>query len=297
VTCNTVFTAKGPVEAVKFFMMNFCGYVSGNFDPTSYTEAAAEEADRGYKLDGAMNEQKTLSSWLDQIRNEFELDIWWDMASGLIRFSYLGQNIDTASAKHFHDYLSILSYTPDQRVDLIMNWCRPGYNYDYAQQNFKNYGFAEDAISQVEHGGVYSAYPVLYFVRDSGVAYDLALHKVTRQRDPIAFETFVMPLKAFSLLLAEVCRFTHFDGAGLLGYVGEYFQLRRVDLDLNKFTFSGIFEKVSSFYGNEMILGDETALAATWLTASDADKKYAYMCDETTGLFSNGDPGKRMNDE
>jgi len=302
VTCDAAFTSHatmGPVEAFVYFAENFCGYTSGSggdFDLTSYADALAEEAQRGYALDGIMAEEKTLSAWKDEISNEFELDIWYDTATGLIKFQYLGGSLDLTAAPHYYDYKDILAYTPNQRVDLIGNWCRPGYNYDYATQNFKNYHFYEDADSQTRHGGVYKLNPTLWFVRSAATAYDLASRKIVRQRDPIAFETFVLPLKTFSLSLGAIVRVTHYDGPGPLGYVGQYFQLRRTELDLNNFVLYGQFEDVSNFYGYEFILGDEDTLVNLWVESA-ADHYYGYMCDEATGEFSNGDEGKSLNDE
>ncbi len=299
ITCDAVYTAHatmGPVEAFKFFAENFCGYVDGDFDPTSYANAVAEETLRGYTFDGIMAEEKTLAAWKDEISSEFELDIWYDTATGLIKFQYLGGTIDLVTAPHYKDYKDILRYTPNQYVNLIGNWCRPGYNYDYAMQHFKNYSFYEDMPSQVLHDGVYKLNPTFYFVRDAGTAYDLAGRKIVRQRNPIAFEKFVLPLKTFSLSLGAIVQATHYDGPGLDGYVGAYFQLRRTELDLNNFVLYGEFEEVSVFYGDEFVLGDEDMLADFWID-SGADHFYGYLCDETTGEFSNGDEGKSLNNE
>lgn len=298
VTCDALFTSHatmGPVEAFVYFAINFCDYVIGDFDPTSYAAALAEEAQRGYALDGIMAEGKTLAAWKDEIAGEFELDVWYDTALGLIKFQYLGGTIDLTTAPHYYDYKDILAYTPNQRVDLLGNWCRPGYNYDYANQNFKNYHFYEDVPSQTLYDGTYKINPTLWFVRSAATAYDLASRKIVRQRDPIAFETFVLPLKMFSLSLGTIVRITHYDGPGLLGYVGSYFQLRRTELDLNNFVLYGQFEDVSNFYGYEFILGSETG-DEYWLDVG-ADHSYGYLCDEVTGKFSNGDEGKSLNDE
>jgi hypothetical protein len=302
VTCDAEFlnpslmVARGPVEAFVFFAVKFCGYVLEDFDAPSYAAAIAEETTRGYTLDGIMAEEKTLSAWKDEISNEFELDIWYDTATGLIKFQYLGGDLDLETVPHFYDYKDILGYTPNQRVDLIANWCRPGYNYDFAMQNFKNYHFYEDAASQTLHAGVYKLNPTLYFVRSAATAYDLAGRKIIRQRNPIAFEKFALPLKAFSLSLGSIVRMTHFDGPGPAGYLGAFFQLRRMELDLDNFVLYGEFEEVSVFYGEEFVLGDEDVLTEYW-TDSGADHHYGYLCDEDTGEFSNGDEGKSMNDE
>ncbi len=299
VTCDVTFTdhaTMGPAEAFKYFALNFCGYVNADFDPVSYATAVIEEISRGYTFDGVMAEEKTLAAWKDEISNEFELDIWYDTATGLIKFQYLGTAFDLASTPHYYDYKDILKYTPGQHVELIGNWCRPGYNYDYAMQNFQNYHFYEDATSQTLHGGVYKLNPTLYFVRSAATAYDLASRKVIRQRNPIAFEKFVLPLKTFSLSLGAIVRITHYDGPGLNGYIGAFFQLRRTELDLNNFVLYGEFECVANFYGDEFILGDEYLMTDYWID-SGTDHYYGYLCDEPTEEFSNGDEGKSLNDE
>lgn len=45
------------------------------------------------------------------------------------------------------------------------------------------------------------------------------------------------------------------------------------------------------------VKGDETVLAANWATAPPADRMYLYACDETTGLFADGELGKVKIDE
>lgn len=44
------------------------------------------------------------------------------------------------------------------------------------------------------------------------------------------------------------------------------------------------------------ILGDDTVQAFLWASATKADEYYGYLCDYTTGLFSDGDAGKKLND-
>ncbi len=44
-------------------------------------------------------------------------------------------------------------------------------------------------------------------------------------------------------------------------------------------------------------MGDENSLATNWSAASEADKLYGYLCDETTSKFANSETGKIMIDE
>jgi hypothetical protein len=43
---------------------------------------------------------------------------------------------------------------------------------------------------------------------------------------------------------------------------------------------------------NIFILGDKTALPAFWTSADANQRRYGYLCDSQTGLFSDGSPGK-----
>jgi hypothetical protein len=45
------------------------------------------------------------------------------------------------------------------------------------------------------------------------------------------------------------------------------------------------------------IKGDENLLASNWSAAGEADRMFAYKCDETTGKFADGESGKILVDE
>ena len=45
------------------------------------------------------------------------------------------------------------------------------------------------------------------------------------------------------------------------------------------------------------IKGDEALLALNWNVAGSVDRMFAYKCDETTGKFDDGEPGKILVDE
>jgi hypothetical protein len=46
-----------------------------------------------------------------------------------------------------------------------------------------------------------------------------------------------------------------------------------------------------------LFLGDENDLPANWTNATDEERIFAYLCDEVTGRFADGEPGKKMADE
>jgi len=82
-----------------------------------------------------------------------------------------------------------------------------------------------------------------------------------------------------------------------VGQPGRYYYIERMSTDLlgGAITITAIdFQWLLRQY---FILGDEGALAATWAAASDTDRMYGYLCNEVTGKFADGEPGKILVDE
>jgi hypothetical protein len=46
-----------------------------------------------------------------------------------------------------------------------------------------------------------------------------------------------------------------------------------------------------------LICGDENVLPANWANATDEERIWAFACDEITGRFADGEPGKKAADE
>lgn len=303
VTCDLVYGARYVCEAIKYFMINFCGYVDGDFNDVSYQAAHIIEQNRGFIFNGAFTEKQTLSTILNTIKDEFELDIWWEPKDGLIHFNYLSSSIDLSTLTHYKDTFDILKgYRPGMQVEKIFNYLRYGYNYNYAHDYFYNYDHYENTDSQTKHGGIYTEFFGFRFVRNSTIAYDLASRKMLRRRDPVVFDTFPLPLKSFEDDLAEVVKITHFEGTGTAGYVERLFQIRKTNYDIDKFVNSMIAEDVDAFFGLACILGDGIApdeIPATWALASGWQRNYCYMCEGVgvgAGKFGDGEPGKELRD-
>lgn len=303
VTCDLVYDAREVCEAIKYFMINFCGYIDGDFDDPSYQAAHIIEQNRAFTFNGAFTEKQTLSTILNAIKDEFELDMWWEPKDGKIHFNYLSSSLNPPIT-HYKDTFDILKgYKPGMQVEKILNYLRYGYNYNYAHDYFYNYDHYEDADSQAKHGGTYTDFFGFRFVRSSIVAHDLASRKILRRKDPVIFDTFPLPLKSFEDNLAEVVKITHFEGTGAGGYVEKLFQIRKTGYDIDRFVNNMIAEDVDAFFGLACILGDATALPVLWADAVGFQRNYCYLCAgeddlpaETAGKFRDGEPGKQLRD-
>lgn len=294
VSCDISFGTRAPCEAWKHFLINFCGHVAGDFDATSYDAAHTIEVNRGYTLDGAFITEKELIAHEDQVRDEFELDIWRDPKDGLIHFKYISSLISPTI--HYKDYVDILkSYEPNAQVEKIINYLTYGYNYNYARTYFNNLPYREDTDSQAKYGATYRDQQNFYFVRSAAVALDLASRKMLRRKDPITFDKFPLPIKAFNDNLGDVIEITHFEGKGSAGYVKRAFQIRTTQDEVDNFTRKETLEDVSNYVGSAFILGPPDL--PKYVDATPEQKeKYGFLCDPVTEQYSDGDPAKRLFD-
>lgn len=294
VSCDTLFGSRYVCEAWKHFLMKFCGHAEADFHAASYNVAHEIEINRDYTLDGPFIKEEELISHENQIRNEFELDIWREPKDGLIHFKYMS-SLDQP-VNHYRDYLDILKgYEPNRKVTKIINYLKYMYNYNFARNYFYNLPYREDVDSQSKHGATYRSKQGFYFVRKSSVASDLAARKLLRRKDPIVLDKFPLPLKAFYNSLADFIEITHFEGTGSEGYQKRPFQLRAVQDDLDSFTRVAVLEDISEFIGSAFIMGP--ADLPDYMTATEAQReKYGFLCDPVTEQYSNGDPAKRMRD-
>lgn len=295
VTCDVSYGTREPCEAFKYFLIEFCGYANGDFDAVSYAAAYAIGVVRGYTLNGLMREARTLRSWRDVICDEFELDIWVDPKDGLFHFKYLSSR--ESAVKHYKDNTTILDgykFTTD--YTRILNYIDYGWSYNYARDYFNDYDYLEDVTSQSKHGGTYREFKGLYFTRDETVAADIAARKLVRRKNPFILDKCPLPIESFEDDLADIYQITHFEGIGASGYAARSFQVRAQNIDLDKFVNVVTLEDAEFYMQSFCVLGDEDEMAADWLTADADDQVYLYVCDRTTGQFSNGDEGKRLFD-
>ena len=294
VTADITFGSRGPVEAIYHFLTNFCGYAASDFNTSNYSAALTTEGDRGYTLSGALTEEKTLKTILDDWRDEFELDIYWNR-SGEICWNYLSAIYSDPT--EYNDLLHFLDgFDRDPQVTKIINKLDYGYNFHYGKTYYYDQDTFQDTDSQTKHGGTFRDFKGFRWIRSSSEAVDIASRKIIRFKDPITFERYNLPLPAFPLELTSMIKATHFGGVGSSGHSDRLFQIRAERYNLNRFIKELHVEDADNFSGAACFLGDEGSEAANWGAASDADKEYFYACDRDTGEFSGGDAGKRLLD-
>lgn len=89
----------------------------------------------------------------------------------------------------------------------------------------------------------------------------------------------------------------HGLGALGLGEAGRYYYIKKMNIDFMGGKIDVTAVDIQFLLRQYFVLGDETVQAADWASATEADRMYGYACDETTGQFADGEPGKALCDE
>ena len=81
------------------------------------------------------------------------------------------------------------------------------------------------------------------------------------------------------------------------GETGRYYYIESLNYNLLGNEIDVVAIDLQWLLRQYLIMGDENSLATNWSAASEADKLYGYLCDETTSKFANSETGKIMIDE
>lgn len=133
----------------------------------------------------------------------------------------------------------------------------------------------------------------LWFVRDATTANDVMMRRLLLSKDPPLLVQFQTSLVGFNTDLGDMILVTHTEGLSASGWTRNAVRIQRQALNPNDFSLRMECLDVQRIFASAFILGDDT-WAVAWTAASTTQKQYGFLCDETTGLFSDGTPGKRL---
>lgn len=131
-------------------------------------------------------------------------------------------------------------------------------------------------------------------IRSFAVATDVAQRRLLYYKEPPRPVMLTTSLRGLTEELGNVVKVSHIGGIGPFGFVERPLRIIRFRTNPSQFTVTLETLDVERLYATGFILGDEVTLASSWSVAPTADRRYGYLCDEVTGRFSDGTPGKRL---
>lgn len=205
-----------------------------------------------------------------------------------------------SAAQNILDVNDVLadSFDVDPRTQDLFNRIPFFYSRDYLGKRPSGWNFETektDASSIADLEETKSSPDVeLHMLRNTTVADDVIARRLVRSKEPPVIVRWNAGMAGLSFELGDVVALTHFQGIGAAGYVGRPLRIQRHLVDPDKFTVTLEALDVQRLFEGAFILGDTATLPAAWTGATEAQQRYGYLCDATTGFFSNGDRGKRL---
>jgi hypothetical protein len=135
-----------------------------------------------------------------------------------------------------------------------------------------------------------------FYVRDEDTATDLAQREMMFTRYVPRLVYWRQPLSGLSIELGDLVKMTHLDGVGQSGngFVNTPLLVERHNFDPRRFSVYMEAWDVERLFSTSFRLGSD-AWGVDWVTASTEQRRvYGFLADQTTGLFSDGEPGKRL---
>lgn len=154
---------------------------------------------------------------------------------------------------------------------------------------------SSDATSITNSGQTRKSQTVeMWLVRNATMAADVAQRRLLLTKEPPRTVVFMVGLRGMSVELGDIVLLTTAQGIGPTGWTDRPIFVTRHELNPDKLTVRLEGFDVDRIYSGAYVLGDEAVLPAAWTSATTAQKRYGFLADETTGQFSNGEPGKRL---
>jgi hypothetical protein len=132
-----------------------------------------------------------------------------------------------------------------------------------------------------------------WYTPGTNTAEDVIRHRLRRSKYVPRYATFKTGMFGMNYELGDVVLVTHFDGVGANGWVMQPLRIVNLNVDPEEMTVEIRGYDMGNLF-DLFILGDDTILPSSWTSATTAQKFYGFLGDEITGLFSNGEPMKRL---
>lgn len=165
-----------------------------------------------------------------------------------------------------------------------------GWTYETSEQD-------DQSIEDLDGEEKTSTTIDMHAVRNAAQAQDVVLRRLQRQKDVPLKVQWTMGMSALAIELGDLVLLTHFSGMGSSGYRGRPVRITRHEVNPDTFTVTLEGYDLARIYQSLFILGDETLLPSDWLAAGGDERLHAYLADEGTGKFTDGEDGKRLSSE
>lgn len=204
---------------------------------------------------------------------------------------------NSALARPFNQTNSMFGTSFSVRLDPIENVVSYSYSRDFGSSAWRHDQLEVEDLESIAAIGERKPGQLIemWLTRDEAQASDVAQRRLLWAKEPPKVVSFQVDINLGLVTeLGDLAAVTHAEGLSSVGWINYPIWIARHEMNPDDMTVAMEGYDVDRIISGSAILGDETALPASWTTAGVADQAYFYLADETTGMFSDGRPGRRL---
>lgn len=256
-------------------------YTSISYDTAAFTAAQIALNERGYKIAYPVTSETTVESFMSDFCRSFDCNYYINLSGELVvsHISLWGQTPDVYLQER--EILS-LSFTDDPTG--VVSTVRYLYDYDPTVQTFRKQPYYTRSLPwpDVKQDPLH-----LRCVSDQPTAFDVVQRYAFQRMNPPRNVRLTIPLRPIDL--GDIINVTH---SSLIPTKKRTLFVNRADFDFMSSTVTLETDDFTFLSGSIAVLPTST-FSPTWATATDDEKQYMYLCDET-GVMPDGTPGKKL---
>ena len=295
-TDGTGILIENPADQLLHFIEDVVVIPAALIDSSAFVTASDVADDRNYIGAGIVNTEKTVKTVISEICFSI-LATPYHTNEGKLAVNIFNVTLaGITEAVKYSDQNSILQGSFKQTVDVnnIVNDITVSYKYDYTNGEYALTASGSDENAITDDLKTYDRSLNFDWIRDTATVNDIIQRYLLRYSYPVINVNFKAPLVALTNDLADFIKVTHFAGTGSSGFDGRLFEIIRLDPNMDNLSVSVTGIDSQTWVQHGFFLGDGAVIEDDWGNASDSDKLYGYLADETTEQFTNGESIKRI---
>jgi hypothetical protein len=289
---------QNPAYIVLHFLRFFTKIPDELIDFSSFDSVAQIFENRGFDTvgAGAIVEEKSAEEILQEMLTTFGFHIFFDK-NGILKAEI--KDISTFSQTETMlwtqiDAIEMPNY--DWRVDIV-NKIIGYWKYNFYEKGFEKKKIIEDTLSQDDIDKIVEKELKLFWTDDDSFAEYRITEELQKRRYGVKRIILTLPiykLGDFDILTNFKLQDPFAPEPQGQGWKQRYFYIESIEADFQNLQLRIIARDLSYILRQYIIFGSENSLPSSWAQASEEERIYFYFCDENTGKFSDGEPGKRM---
>lgn len=300
-----------PIRALEIMLTRFVSFPEDRLNQGLWVEAKDEADRRLLRVDGALINDTEWDSFIEEYCKNFRFDIWPDH-NGRLGVRFFIPEISDAEAQPMSDITDIIqeSFRYTTNFTQIINRVRFEYRHNFNDDTFLRSGSEvnDDSIQDAKRTYDWPEGTLqMKWVRDTitarrAVATVLDLFS---KSNPVA--EFELARIGWDFDLTDKINVTHAAAPGTFtntalsitgrGFNNRLHRLTAIDINLDEYSTVLRFQDMFRLSNRCFFLGDRDWVSSelNWLTASASNREiYGYLCNRDTGVFGDGEPGKRL---